>query len=336
MTTFLTFLGALAGLALLGLGLAAAFTWMIACRVEALLPPKGRFVEVAGARLHVVDTGNEAGAGAAILMIHGLGGQLSHFTHGVAGRLERDFRVVAVDRPGAGYSRWNADNDAAGAGLSAQAAALAALIERLGLQRPLVVGHSLGGAVALTLALEHPQCVGGLALIAPLTHMLEQVPPVFKGLTIASPWLRRLVARTLAVPASIRNGRAALAQVFGPETAPADFATRGGALLGLRPGAFLAASSDVRAVQAELPALQARWRELRLPLRVLYGKDDRILDWRVHGQALADRLPATQLELVEGGHMLPVTRPDACAACIAAAARDTGTAAGRAAAGTAR
>jgi hypothetical protein len=70
--------------------------------------------------------------------------------------------------------------------------------------------------------------VGGLALIAPLTHMQDAVPPVFEGLTILSPCWRRFVAWTLAVPASIRNSRATLEQVFGPDLVPHDFATRGG------------------------------------------------------------------------------------------------------------
>lgn len=303
----------------------ALFTLYVKRRVDALLPPRGRFVDVAGARLHLHD----AGDGAPILMIHGLAGQLSHYTYGVVARLEREFRVVAVDRPGSGHSTRAPD---ACADLSAQARALADLIDQLGLRRPLVVGHSLGGAVALTLALEHPDRVGGLALIAPLTRMPDATPPVFKGLTIASPGLRRFVAWTLAVPASIRQSRAALAQVFGPEAVPADFATRGGGLLGLRPQAFLAASLDLQALPDCLPRLQQRWRELRLPVAVLYGKDDRILDWRRNGRDLVDQLPGARQELVEGGHMLPVTNPDACAAFIrAAAAEVAATGPGRAA-----
>lgn len=308
--------GAILALAafLLAAALFTLFTLFTRRKVESLLPPRGRFIDVPGARLHV----HESGAGPAILMIHGLAGQLSHFTYGVAGQLERDHRVLAVDRPGSGHSTRTAD---AGAGLPDQAAALAALIGRLGLERPLVVGHSLGGAVALTLALEHPQQVGALALIAPLTRMMDEAPPVFKGLTIRSPFLRRLLAWTLAVPASIRNSRTALEQVFGPETAPADFALRGGGLLGLRPQAFLSASLDLQALPACLPALQERWGELRLPVSILYGKDDRILDWQLNGRTLAERVPGARLELVEGGHMLPITRPEVCAAFIRTAAQ---------------
>jgi len=313
MNLLFSLLAAVLALFAAGLLAAALFTFYVKRKVESLLPPKGRFVDVPGARLHLVD----AGSGRPILMVHGLAGQLGHYTYGVAGRLQGEHRIVAVDRPGSGHSTRA---PATCAGLSEQAGALAALIDALGLERPLVVGHSLGGAVALTLALEHPGSVGALALIAPLTRMPDAAPGVFKGLTIASPRLRGFVAWTLAIPSSIRHSRTALEQVFGPEAVPADFALRGGGLLGLRPQAFLSASLDLQALPDCLPRLQERWSELRLPVSVLYGKDDRILDWASNGRALAERIPGARLELVEGGHMLPVTNPDACAAFIRAAA----------------
>jgi pimeloyl-ACP methyl ester carboxylesterase len=158
--------------------------------------------------------------------------------------------------------------------------------------------------------------VAGLALLAPLTHIREDVPPVFAGLTIESPLVRKLVAWTLAIPASIKASAKTLDVVFGPEPVPKDFATKGGGLLSLRPSAFLSASSDLQALPARLPQVQTRYAELRLPVHVLYGKDDRILDWKANGQALVDKVPGAQLELVEGGHMLPVTQVAVTAAFI--------------------
>lgn len=297
--------------------LPALFTLWTARKVESVLPPSGRFVDVPGARLHVRDFAGAPGA-PAILMVHGLAGQLAHFTYGVTGRLEGRYRMVVVDRPGSGYST-RGENDPAD--LKTQADALAALVDTLQLDRPLVVGHSLGGALALTLALEHPDKVGGLALVAPLTHMQERVPPVFDGLTILSPRWRRIVAWTFAIPASIKNSRKAMDQVFGPEAVPADFATRGGGLLGLRPAAFLSASADLQALPDWLPGQEARYGELDLPASILFGRHDRILDPHAHGQALADKVAGARLQFIDGGHMLPITNPEATAAFIEAAAQ---------------
>ena len=296
---------------------AFVFTLWTARKVEAVLPPQGRFVDVHGARLHIQEFDGGGPELPPLLLVHGLAGQLAHYTYGVTGRLAGRYRMIAVDRAGSGFSTRAPGTQA---DLDTQAAMLAALIEQLKLERPLVVGHSLGGALALALALRHPHRVGGLALVAPLTHMQEHVPPVFEGLTIVSPTWRKIAAWTLAIPAAIRNSRVALDQVFGPEAVPADFATRGGGLLGLRPGAFLAASDDLRALPDCLPVQETRYGELQVPVGILYGKDDRILDWRAHGQALADKVRGARLELIEGGHMLPITNPDATAAFIDAAA----------------
>jgi pimeloyl-ACP methyl ester carboxylesterase len=276
------------------------FTWYTARKVESLLPARGRMVEVPGAILHV----HEQGSGPAILMIHGLAGQMGHYTYGVAGLAADTFRVVVVDRPGSGYSIRKGPAD-----LSTQAAALAALIDELQLGRPLVVGHSLGGALALTLALEHPQQVAGLALIAPVTHLPKDVPKAFVGLTVQSPAMRAILAWTLAIPASIKGSAAVLGEVFGPEPVPRDFPTRGGGLLSLRPSAYLSASSDLQALPLTLPALEQSYHRLRVPVSVLYGRDDRILDWKANGQALVDKVPGARLQLVDGGHMLPLTQP---------------------------
>jgi surfactin synthase thioesterase subunit len=62
--------------------------------------------------------------------------------------------------------------------------------------------------------------------------------------------------------------------------------------------------------------VQERYGELRVPVSVLYGKDDRILDWKANGQALVDKVPGARLELVEGGHMLPITQVEGTAAFI--------------------
>jgi pimeloyl-ACP methyl ester carboxylesterase len=285
------------------------FTATTARKIEAALPPRGQFIEIDGQRIHYVDRGS----GPAIVMIHGLGGNLQHFTYALVERLIGEFRVIAVDRPGSGYS--TRPNDASAA-LGAQAATLANLIRTLKLEKPLLVGHSLGGALALTIALHHPDCAGALALIAPLTHARDEAPEVFRGLAISSKLLRRIVSWTVATPLSILNRDKALATVFGPDTVPADFATKGGALLGLRPTSFYATSSDLMAVNDDLPMTMQRYGSLALPFGMLFGKGDRLLDYREQGEAMQQKCPALDLALIDGGHMLLLTAPDACVEMI--------------------
>ena len=80
-------------------------------------------------------------------------------------------------------------------------------------------------------------------------------------------------------------------------------------LLGLRPRSFYAASTDMLAISADMPTMERRYAALRLPIDVLYGRQDRVLSYRRHGEALKQKIPHATLKLVDGGHMLPVTAP---------------------------
>jgi pimeloyl-ACP methyl ester carboxylesterase len=315
MASFVPWLiAAAAFLALLVAGL-VLYTRYVAKRVQSVLPPLGQFIDIGAARVHYLDEGS----GPVILLIHGLGGQMRNFTHSLTGKLKGEFRVIVLDRPGSGYSTRPADTPAA---IGAQAGIIARFIEALRLAQPLVVGHSLGGAISLALALNHPGRAGALALIAPLTQPQETVPQPFRGLMIQSPALRRIIAWTLAIPSSIARRRIVLETLFGPEPVPADFATKGGGLLSLRPSSFIGASTDMMAVPEDLPELSKRYASIAIPVGVLFGTGDRVLDHRVNGEGLAAQLPGTDLELVEGGgHLLPITRPDRCAKFIARMAR---------------
>jgi pimeloyl-ACP methyl ester carboxylesterase len=302
----------LAGIIAAGLVL---FTARTARRVEEVLPPRGRFIDIDGARIHYLDEGN----GPVLLLIHGLTGQMLNFTHSLLDRLKDDFRVVIIDRPGSGYSTRPAG---AAATLTAQAQLISRFCDVLRLGRPLVVGHSLGGAIALALALNHPQKVGGLALLAPATQRLDRVRPPFDRLLIASPLLRRLIAWTLATPLSIRNSARTLPLLFGPEPVPGDFAVRGGGLLTLRPSAFMAASADLVETMRESAETVPAYEDLTVPVGILFGADDRILDPTVHGKGFIAKVRGAELEVIEGGgHMIPVTAAGRSAAFIARMAK---------------
>jgi pimeloyl-ACP methyl ester carboxylesterase len=303
-------------LALCALGALAIFTARTARRVNAALPPLGRFVEVGGARIHYL----ERGSGPALLLIHGLGGNMRTFTHSVLDRLAGEFRVVVMERPGSGESTRGSN---ASAQVRAQAETVSAFILALGLDRPVLVGHSLGGAVALAVALEHPEQVRGLALIAPLANVQETVPVVFRRLLITSRALRSLAAWTVATPASILRRARVLDTIFGPDPVPPDYATVGGGLLGLRPKSFCAASEDLVTLKDELPAIVERYTELQLPVGIMYGKGDRVLDHRLHGVEVAAKINGAELELIEGGHMLPLTAPELVAEFIRRTAKKT-------------
>ncbi|MGR3563033.1 MAG: alpha/beta fold hydrolase [Heliomarina sp.] len=289
---------------LLGLYL---WTQNIAKAASAMVPQAGEIRPVNGGAIHFVEMG-EPGA-PPLVLIHGISGQLQHFTYAMAGMLARDFHVYVVDRPGCGYSHRDRDEDAA---LPVQARMIGEFLDAKGIEDPMIVGHSLGGAVTLAMALDRPEKTRAIALIAPLTHVQDAVDPVFKGLELRSPRARRLVASTVATPLARAGAEKVLAHVFSPEPPVDNFLTRGGAALGLRPGAFVAASGDLVALEKALPEQVARYGELTVPGGVLYGAADALLDPETQGRSM-ERYGLTCEFLPDRGHMLPLTAPEDCA-----------------------
>lgn len=306
-------LAAVALLALLGL---AAFSFWVARRVERAVPAAGAFLAVDGVRLHYL----EVGQGPVVLLIHGLSSQIQSFTYALADRLRGDYRVIMLDRPGCGYSAA-----APTASLFDQAALIDAFLAARGVDRALVCGHSLGGAVALAMAVHRPARVAGLALIAPASQGQEAPPAAMRHLLVTSPFVRWLIAWTLAVPLGIRRGPDILAQLFAPNSAPQDFGIRGGGFLNMRPSVFVNACRDMVEAGMGLPVQSARYGEIRVPVGVLFGDGDRILNYREHGEPLTRQIQNVDFELVEqGDHMLPLTMPERTATFIRRMAEKAG------------
>lgn len=284
-------------------------TRRIAADAERKVPPSGKFVDVGGNRIHYV----EQGEGRPIVFVHGLGGQLHHFRHPTFPTLP-GYRLIALDRPGAGYSTRA---PGATARLPEQAKLVADFIRALGLEKPLLVGHSLGGAVALTTALNHPDAISGVVALAPLTHMEEAIRAEFKGLYIKPKLKRWLVSRTIAVPASLKYAPQTLAFVFGPQKWPDDYIISGGGMLGLRPGQFFATASDIVAIELDLGAIEKRYGEITMPAALMFGSADRVLDHTHHGLPMQGKVPGLDFELLEGqGHMLQFMASEKVAAMI--------------------
>ena len=303
--------GALVLLVILAVIAAWRFSASVAAKVRSGMPPQGRFTEVDGGRIHWV----EKGEGQPVVMIHGLAGNLHNFTYAMLDQLaEAGYRAIAIDRPGCGWSERETD---AHARIPAQAAMIARMLEAEGIAPALLVGHSLGGAVSLALAQNHPERVAGLALVSALIKAPDAPSEAFAGINVSNPMIRRFLADTLAIPFSIRNGPKTLAIVFGPDAAPADFRTRGGGLLSLRPEAFYAAATDLHAVEADMADITARLGTIKVPVGLFYGMQDRILSAPEQIAALQAALPEAEVETMENrGHMPLVIEPDRVVAFV--------------------
>ena len=190
---------------------------------------------------------------------------------------------------------------------------VAEFIEKEGLENPLIVGHSLGGGVALTLGLNHKEHVGGLALLCPATQPIEDTPEVFKGLDISSTGVRKFIAHTISGPLGLLMEGKIFSTIFAPEPIVPDFGIKGGGKLGRSPAAFISASEDMVNGRSSVQYVVGREGELKMPVGVLFAEKDEILDPALHGATFAELSGAELRTLPNRGHMIPLTAPDDCA-----------------------
>ena len=288
--------------------LAACWLWTLKLAVDAekAVPQAGKILPVTGGAIHYIDDGPRDAQ--VLVLIHGLAGNMHNCTYALAEQLSPDFRVITIDRPGAGYSTRTDDDLAT---LPAQAGMIGEFLDELGVEKPVLVGHSLGGALALAMALQRKQRIGALALLCPLAAVIPEPPAVFKPLVIRTAFLRRLIGYTVAAPVAKLTSNTVVVRVFAPEKAPDDFMVRGGGILGLRPSSFIGASADLQSVTLTMPDQAARYStELDVPGGILFGADDRVLSPDLHGASM--QAHGLVYETLPGrGHMIPVTAPQA-------------------------
>jgi pyruvate dehydrogenase E2 component (dihydrolipoamide acetyltransferase) len=132
----------------------------VAAAAEAEAAPEPEVVEAGGRRLRILRSGT--GEGPAIVLLHGFGGDLNNWLFNQP-MLSESHEVIALDLPGHGGS----GKDVGAGDMAMLSAALGDLLDALGLERVHLVGHSMGGALALAFALKRPRAAASLTLIAP-------------------------------------------------------------------------------------------------------------------------------------------------------------------------
>ncbi|GAB3452680.1 alpha/beta hydrolase [Massilia terrae] len=286
------------GALLAGLGLAASYFYVRhkTQQSEAEHPPRGRFIEVDGVRLHYI----ERGRGPVLVLLHGNGLTADDYEKcGLLDRAAERYRVISFDRPGFGYSErprttlWTPQ---------AQARLIHHALQELGVDSALLVGHSWGSMVALSMALDVPDFVRGLVLLSGyyypsvrLDAPLAAVPaiPIFGDLMryTLSPILMRLMW-----PLTVRR-------MFSPKKTSGRFKELPPWFL-LRPGQLRAQAAEAALMAPSAMRLSRRYGELNVPVTLIAGTQDKMVDTSGNSERLQRELREAELELEPGvGHM---------------------------------
>ncbi len=292
------------------LGGTALFNRSRAKRAERNNPPLGSFLSIRGTRLHYV----ERGEGEPLVLLHGNGTMIEDWIiSGVLDELAKTHRVVAFDRPGFGHSErprsriWTP---------TAQAELLAEAFAELGLEKPLVVGHSFGAVVALALAIHHPQAVSGIVLIGGYYYpsvrgdVLLVAQPAVPGIGDV---MRHTISPLLGSALAPRIN----AKIFSPAQVPEHWTREFPMEMALRPSQIRAEAAEAAMMIPAAAGLAARHGELTLPVTIVAGEGDAIVATASQPQLFHQALPQSRyVELKGAGHMVHHTASDAVIAAI--------------------
>jgi pimeloyl-ACP methyl ester carboxylesterase len=299
-----------AGASLLSAALTAAWVERRARRAERNQPPAGRLLEIDGVRLHVV----EKGEGPAVVLIHGnMVSERDYEASGLLDRLARNHRVIAFDRPGFGHSTRPRDRLWTPA---AQAKLLHAAMVQLGVREAVVVGHSMGAMVALALALDYPEDVRRLVLLGGYYYQSARIDALLTA-PVALPVLGDVMRYTVtAISARLMLNRLVEA-MFAPREVPGHFIPALSREMMVRPIQLRANAEDAAFMVPQAKASSERHQELRMPVAIVAGADDKVIDVEAHSARLHRELPGSTLAVVAGaGHMVHYAAPDDIVAAV--------------------
>jgi pimeloyl-ACP methyl ester carboxylesterase len=281
-------------------------------------PPQGRSIEVDGVRLHYI----ERGQGQPLVLLHGDGSMIQDFQlSGLIEMASKKYRVIAFDRPGYGYSGrprttvWTPQ---------AQARLLHHALQQLGVEQPIVLGHSWAAMVAVAMALDFADDVKSLVLLSGYYYPTARVdvpllaPP-------AIPVIGDLMRYTISPLIGRLIWPAMMRRIFRPAKVPPRFKSEFPVWMALRPSQLRAAAAESALMIPAAYSMRERYHEMVLPMVIMAGDSDRYVDTREQSERLHRELPQSSFHVTrDAGHMVHHVAPQEVMAAIDRAATAVG------------
>ncbi|HEX5232792.1 MAG TPA: alpha/beta hydrolase [Bradyrhizobium sp.] len=275
--------------------------------VQRAHPAQGKTIDVAGATLHVVDIGPRDSALPPIVMIHGASSNLETMRQPLGDRLAKSHRVILIDRPGHGWSVRAREQDSTPA---IQARMVDDALRQLGIGPAVFVVHSWAGALGARMALDDPQRVAGLVMLAPVAYPWRGGVGWYNEV-VTKPVIGPLLAYTITLPLGCLLAEPGARGVFLPQTMPADYVRKSATLLLLRPREFLANARDLVTLKPAVAGQAPRYADIRTPTVVITGDSDDTVSPNIHSRPFAAAVPGAKLIVLPGvGHMVQNAAPE--------------------------
>lgn len=247
-----------------------------------------------------------------LVFVHGASGNLRDQMEPFFKKLEGRGDILFIDRPGHGWSERNSEDQRFP---DKQALILSKVMDELGLERAIIIGHSFGCAVTASFALEHPKKVMGLLFLAPVAYPWPGGVAWYYNLT-SWPVIGWLFANTLALPAGLKRVDRGSRCVFLPNKMPQDYIKNTAPSLVLRPKTFRANAKDIAALFNYLVKTWPKYKNIKAPTVIISGEKDNVVFPYIHSRGLEQHIEGAEfISLDNMGH-----KPDYAATDLAIAA----------------
>jgi pimeloyl-ACP methyl ester carboxylesterase len=215
--------------------------------------------------------------------------------------------VILIDRPGHGWSDRDSEMDSTP---DIQGQMIGQALAKLGIGRAILVVHSWSGALGARLALDAPERLAGLVMLAPVTHPWRGGVGRYNQV-VTTPVIGQLLTHTITLPLGLVLAVSGARNVFRPQAMPDRFVQDSATPLLLRPREFLANARDLVTLKQAVIAQAPRYGEITLPVTILAGDADKTVSTEIHARAFARAVPQTRLVVLEGiGHMVQQAVPE--------------------------
>lgn len=260
--------------------------------------PPGRFVEVDGIRVHYIVRGR----GRPVVLIHGNGTMAQDFdVCGLVDELASRYRVIAIDRPGFGQTKrmrhciWTP---------AAQARLIDSVMCRLSVERPIILGHSWGTLVALSLAARNANDLRGLVLLSGYFFPANRAAVALSA-PLAVPGLGDAARAMITRPMHQLFAHQGFRTVFSPQPVPSRFKAKFPAEIATSRDQLRASAEDTAIMNAAVAQLRPYYQKLQVPVAILAGDADAVVDTAAQSARLHAEMPGSSFKLLPGkGHMI--------------------------------
>ena len=288
----------------------------LSLQAEMQNPMEGTLVDADGVEMHAIESAPAAAASIeengfdALVLVHGASTSALDFKNNLLEELSATHRVVALDRPGHGYSERGSEPNMDDP--KNQAETVLDTLAEMGIAHPVVIGHSWAGSVVLAAMLAEHQSVdpAGGVLIAGVTHPYEREdsPPTRLSLApVTGPifrWQYLTPIGRMAIEPTVE-------QSFAPDEVPEGYVDETGLYLSLRPDTYYHNAKDRSALSEHLVEQSAHYSEIDKPLLSIVATEDHVVPPADHHEKLLEDYPETvPIELAGAGHSPHHTRTD--------------------------